>query len=87
MFTKSLQLPLIGIVINVRDKELVERFGSRLKKLRLEAGFTQEELANEADIPINQVGRIERGEVNPTLSTLSALSKALKISISNLVEF
>ena len=87
MFIKSLQLPLIGIVINVRDKELVELFGSRLKKLRLDAGFTQEELANEADIPINQVGRIERGEVNPTLSTLSALSKALKISISTLVEF
>jgi predicted transcriptional regulator len=44
-------------------------------------------LANEAEVPISQIGRIERGEVNATLSTLHALSSALKISLPRLLEF
>jgi transcriptional regulator with XRE-family HTH domain len=33
-----------------------------------------------ADIPISQVGRIERGEVNATVSTLAVLAKALDLA-------
>ena len=49
--------------------------------------YTQEELANEADIPLSQVGRIERGENNPTISTLYVISKALKIDLKELLNF
>jgi transcriptional regulator with XRE-family HTH domain len=49
--------------------------------------MSQEVLANEADLPISQIGRIERGEVNPTLSTLNNLSDALKISLKELLSF
>lgn len=49
--------------------------------------MTQEQLAFEADIPISQVGRIERGEVNTTISTVSTLAKALKISPKALFDF
>ncbi len=49
--------------------------------------LTQEQLANDANIPINQVGRIERGEVNATLSTLKAIAEALKIPLNNLFNF
>ena len=87
MFIYLLFLALFGQVINVRDTELLKQFGKHLRKLRNDAGFTQEELANEADIPINQIGRLERGEVNPTLSTLSVISKALKLTLSEIVSF
>ncbi len=49
--------------------------------------LSQEDLANDADIPINQVGRIERGEINPSLSTLHAISKALSIPMQDLMNF
>ena len=39
----------------------------------------QEELANDTDILINQIGRIERAEVNTTISTMKAMSNALEI--------
>lgn len=72
---------------NIRNKKLLQRFGYHLRELRQAAGLTQEELANDADIPINQVGRIERGEINPTLSTLYALSEALKKRLPELLNF
>ncbi|WP_074987996.1 helix-turn-helix domain-containing protein [Rufibacter ruber] len=74
-------------MINIRDKALLVSFGAHLRRIRTEAGLSQEALANDADIPINQVGRIERGEVNPTLSTLHALCSALKMPFSEFMNF
>ena len=55
--------------------------------LREKKGFTQESLANEAEVPISQIGRIERGEINPTLSTLFTLATALKMRLRDLLNF
>lgn len=74
-------------MINVKDKEFIQQFGSNLKRLRKNASLSQEDLANDADIPLSQIGRIERGEINTTISTVHALSKALKIGISDLFKF
>lgn len=74
-------------VTKVRDTKLLIHFGKRLKTVRIESGLSQEALANDADIPINQVGRIERGQGNPTLSTLAALAKALRMKLPELVDF
>ena len=74
-------------VNNVRDEKLLIRFGLHLKAQREKKKFSQEALANEAGIPISQIGRIERGEVNPTLSTLQALANALKMPLRELVSF
>jgi transcriptional regulator with XRE-family HTH domain len=74
-------------VTKVRDSKLIEEFGSHLKALRIKKGFSQEDLANDADIPINQIGRIERGEINPSLSTLYSIAKALEIKLSDLMRF
>tara|TARA_R110002074_G_scaffold224004_2_gene395000 strand:+ start:2732 stop:2959 length:228 start_codon:yes stop_codon:yes gene_type:complete len=74
-------------VINVKDKKFIKAFGNNLRKMRKDAGLSQEDLANDADIPLSQVGRIERGEVNTTISTAYALSKALQIKIDTLFKF
>ena len=71
-------------VINIKNDEVIKAFGRRLRDLRISKGLSQEQLANEAEIPLSQVGRIERGEINPTLSTIAALSNALKIGIKEL---
>lgn len=49
--------------------------------------MSQEELANSSDIPISQIGRIERGEINTTISTIYAISQALEANPKELFNF
>ncbi|MBL7885593.1 MAG: helix-turn-helix transcriptional regulator [Flavobacterium sp.] len=49
--------------------------------------MSQEELAYSSDIPISQVGRIERGEINTTISTVKAIANSLNLPIKNLFDF
>lgn len=74
-------------MISVKNKKLVKAVGEQIRSLRLDLGISQEELANEADIPLSQVGRIERGETNPTISTLFVIAEALKTDLKALVDF
>lgn len=75
------------LVINVKNRELMKALGKRINELRKEKGFSQEELANEADIPLSQIGRIERGETNATISTLHVISQALDYKLKDLLDF
>ena len=72
---------------NVRNLDLIKAFGIKLKKIRIEKKISQEDLANSSDIPISQIGRIERGEINTTISTTYAISQALEIDIKELFDF
>ena len=70
-----------------KSKEYLLLFGSNLRELRKEKGLSQEHLAIDADIPINQIGRIERGEISTTITTLKQIATALNISMSDLFTF
>ena len=72
-------------MINVKNEKLIKAIGNRIRTLRIEKGLSQEKLANEADIPLSQIGRIERGETNPTISTLNVIAEALEIQLHNLL--
>jgi transcriptional regulator with XRE-family HTH domain len=76
-----------SFVINNRNKDTLILFGKQLRKLRLEKKISQEELNFKAELSKNMVGLIERGEVNPTLSTLENLAFGLDISLKELVDF
>lgn len=57
-----------------------------LAKLRKEKGWTQEELAQKASISYNTLIKIERkGIKNPKIETVVKLSKALGVTIDDLV--
>jgi transcriptional regulator with XRE-family HTH domain len=75
-----------SFVTKVRNQKLLNQFGRVLKEMRISKGLSQEQLANDADIPINQIGRIERGEINPSLSTLHSIALALKIKLTELLK-
>lgn len=71
----------------VRDQEGLNRFGARLRQLRLARGLTQEALAAEAGLEFSQIGRIERGVINTSLSTVFILAKTLHLDARDLFEF
>lgn len=74
-------------MINVRDKKFIKALGEHVKRIRVKKKLSQEDLANDADMPISQIGRIERGEINTTASTIYALAKALEIHHKELLDF
>lgn len=63
---------------------LIKAVGGKIKQRRTELNLSQESLSFDADIPRNQVGRIERGEISTSITTLSKICKALKIEIKDL---
>lgn len=73
------------VMNNLRNQETLTKFGDRLKTFRVTKGLTLEQLAFEADIELSQVHRVERGKINPTLTTLFALAKGLGITLAELV--
>jgi transcriptional regulator with XRE-family HTH domain len=74
-------------VINVRNESFQKAFGENLRRLRESQNLSQEDLYDRAGLSKNQIGNIERGQVNTTISTAYAISKALKVSISELFQF
>ncbi|MEP5613553.1 MAG: helix-turn-helix transcriptional regulator [Cyclobacteriaceae bacterium] len=71
----------------VRDEDVMKAFGANLKRIRLQQGMTQEELANKADIAFSSVARIEIGKINTTISTIARLAQTLKVSQKELMDF
>jgi transcriptional regulator with XRE-family HTH domain len=61
--------------------------GSALRNLREASGLTQEKLGEFSGIHATHIGRIERGESEPTLGTLVDLAVALKLEPDYLVRF
>ena len=68
------------------SKKDLQKFGKRLKTLRLERDLTQLELAEILDMSPNFIGMIERGERNTTVENIFKIARALNIKPINLFE-
>ena len=60
-------------------------FGAALRRLRLAAGMSQEQLGLEAGVQRNFISLIETGQNQPTISTIVKLARALGMKASELV--
>lgn len=63
------------------------QFGNNIKKARIKAGFTQQQVADKAGMHVNYYARIERGEENPSYDTLEKIMKALGIKSKEVMPF
>ena len=59
-----------------------EQLGLRIKFLRKERGWSQEDLALEANVNKNYICDLENGRRNPSLDILERISNAFGISLS-----
>ncbi len=57
-----------------------------LRRMRVERGDTQEDLAHRAGLTVAAFARIERGHANPTWTTVRRIAIALEISLVALAE-
>jgi transcriptional regulator with XRE-family HTH domain len=63
-----------------------KKVGKKIKRIRSDMDMTQEDLAEKVGLHVTSIGRIERGEANPPVSTLEKIARALKVHISELFE-
>ena len=71
----------------ITHREVLQKFGDNLQKVRKSQDISQEELAAKLSMHRTYVGMIERGERNPTIRTLYKIAKALKVKSSDLLPF
>lgn len=69
------------------DEDGLKLLAHRLKQLRSEKKITQEELAYRSELTLSQIARIETVKINPTVSTMFRIAKALDVSLSELFDF
>ncbi|BAU51898.1 helix-turn-helix domain-containing protein [Mucilaginibacter gotjawali] len=68
-------------------KDLQERFGDNLKKIRDAKGLSLRALAANCDLDDSQISKIENGKTNIQLSTIFELAKGLGIEAKELLDF
>lgn len=69
------------------NRQLLIKFGRRVREERLRLDLSQEKLAEKAKVHRTYIGMIERAEKNITLSNMEKIAKALGIKISDLTDF
>ncbi|MFC1496295.1 helix-turn-helix domain-containing protein [Candidatus Margulisiibacteriota bacterium] len=68
-------------------KSIKRSLGNRIKLLRQQQGLTLEKLAFVSDLAKGNLSEIEKGQIDPKLTTLSKISEGLGISLKELVDF
>lgn len=66
--------------------DIRRRVGRNLHRFREERGFSQEELAFEAELHRTYISGVERGVRNPTIEVLAKIASALGVLPHQLLE-
>jgi len=69
------------------DIEGIRAFAVQLKRIRIREGLTQSQLAFESGLSLSQIARIETARINPSLSTVFAIARALNVTLPELFDF
>lgn len=71
----------------MENREILVKFGHRVRELRKEQNLSQEGLSYKADLHRTYIGMIERAEKNITLVNIEKIANALETTIDNLLKF
>lgn len=65
---------------------ILERLATNVRRLRKEKGWSQEQLAFEADVHRTYVSQLERAQRNPTATMIEKLAKPLGVAPGRLLD-
>jgi len=65
---------------------ITKDIGKRIRTYRLQAGLSQEKLAERAGLHPTYIGQVERGEKNLTIESLEKITSALDVSMASVFE-
>lgn len=69
-----------------RDEEFMKKVGFNIVRIRKEKNVTQEDLIEKTGLTLSQIGRIERAEVNTSISMIALIAKGLQILPKDLLD-
>ena len=61
--------------------------GENIKRIRMEKGYTQKQLAEKCEMYESQIRKYELNKANPKIETLEKIANALDCKVSDIREF
>lgn len=71
--------------MNDRERRLARRIGDAIRQNRRQLGWSQAELAEEAEVSVDHIGLLERGMRLPAVPLLVSLSELFAVPLDSLV--
>ena len=71
----------------MKNELVLQAFGQHLRRLREARGWSQQALADVADVSKPTIYRLETARYSVTLDVLASLAQGLEISLSELLDF
>jgi transcriptional regulator with XRE-family HTH domain len=70
-----------------RNQNLINKVSAKILEIRKLKKMTQEDLVDKTGFDIKQIGRIERGASNPSISSIEAIATAMGVEVKELFDF
>ena len=67
------------------NEDVCVRFGEKLRDIRLDLGYSQEELSFKAGLHRTYISSVERGKRNISLANIKKLADALDLKMKDLM--
>jgi len=73
--------------MNQKRIKMKNKVGEKIAEIRKRKGLTQEEVAEQANVNLRTIQRIENGETDPRGYTLSSICKVLNVNIEDILDY
>lgn len=70
----------------MNNNDYISKLGRRIKKLRTEKGLTYTDVSVKCGIDEGNIRRLERGDTNPTITTLLKIADGIGVKLSELID-
>lgn len=70
-----------------RDQEFIKKICNKIIEIRKQKGIVQEDLVDRTGFNLKQIGNIERGVSNTSISNIAAIARALEVHPRDLLDF